>query len=389
MGPGIITAALVFGPGSLTITSKLGAVYGYRLLWVIVIATILMMAFTGMAARIGIATRQSLLGTFRDKWGRWASLFTGVGLFLVTASFQAGNSVGAGIAFAESLNTSPLPWIILITLGGIGLLFSRSFYKVLEKVMIVMVGIMLISFLLTLIVSRPDLPAVAAGLLPAVPEGSLLLVVALVASSFSIAGAFYQAYLVQEKGWKIPEAGEAVKESFTGILLLGTISGMILLSAGSVLHPQGIRVNAAADMGHALRPLYGNWATGLFMLGLFGASFSSLIGNATIGGTLLADALSLGSDLGSKAVKGFISLIMVTGAVIAILFGRLPLELIVFAQGVTIFVVPFIGLGIFIIANDKKIMGSLINGPIANLLGITGLLVLFALAAGNLYTLIV
>ena len=149
------------------------------------------------------------------------------------------------------------------------------------------------------------------------------------------------------------------------------------------MHPQGIEVNSATDMGKALEPVYGSWATNLFMLGLFGASFSSLVGNATIGGTLFADALSMGRDLSSRPVRWSIMMIIIIGAAVAIIFGRLPLELIVFAQGVTIFVVPFIGLGIFILANDRKVMGKLKNNTTSNILGVIGLLVLFALAIGN------
>ncbi|SMO62351.1 Nramp family divalent metal transporter [Fodinibius sediminis] len=383
LGPGIITAALVFGPGSLTITSKLGAIYEFELLWVIVISTILMMAFTSMGARIGIATDRSMLQGFKNRWGKWASLFTGIGIFLVTVSFQAGNSVAAGVAFAEMLNTSTSPWIIFVVVCGIILLFFKSFYKILEKVMIAMVGVMLISFLLTLVITQPDLGKVGAGIIPSIPAGSLLLVVALVASSFSIVGAFYQSYLVQEKGWRKGEVKKVVKESFSGIFILGCISAMILVSSGAILFPQGIEVASASDMGLALTPLYGEWATALFMAGLFGASFSSLIGNATIGGTLLADALSMGRDLSSKPVRICISLIMVAGATIAIIFGELPLELIVFAQGVTIFVVPFIGVGIFVLANDESLMGTLVNKKIDNVMGIIGLIVLFGLAIGN------
>ncbi len=383
LGPGIITAALVFGPGSLTITSKLGASYQYQLVWVIVISTILMMAFTSMGARIGIASNHSLLDAFRTRWGNWAAWGTGIGIFLVTASFQAGNSVGAGLAFSETFGTPATPWILLIVGIGISLLFFKSFYKILEKVMMLMVGIMLISFLFTLIIARPDMAMVLRGLIPEVPDGSLLLIVALVASSFSIAGAFYQSYLVQEKGWKKDQVKRVVRESFTGILVLGSISAMILISAGAVLYPQGIVVNSATDMGRALEPIYGTWATSLFMLGLFGASFSSLIGNATIGGTLFSDALSMGRDLSSRPVRIFISMIMIIGAAVAIIFGKLPLELIIFAQGVTIFVVPFIGLGIFLLANDRKVMGSLVNKRGNNILGIIGLLVLFGLAIGN------
>ena len=383
LGPGIITAALVFGPGSLTLTSKLGAQYQYQMLWVIVLSTILMLCFTSMGARIGLATDESLLDTFRKKWGNWTAWGTGIGIFLVTASFQAGNSVGAGIAFAETFGTSAPPWIVAVVAMGISLLFFKSFYKVLEKVMIIMVGIMLISFLITLIVTKPDLLLVLKGLKPVIPEGSLIMMIALVASSFSIAGAFYQSYLVQEKGWKKTQVGQVVRESFVGILVLGSISGMILISSGAVLFPQGIEVNSATDMGKALEPVYGSWATYLFMLGLFGASFSSLVGNATIGGTLFADALSLGRDLSSRPVRLSISMIMIIGAAVAIIFGGLPLQLIIFAQAVTIFIVPFIGLGIFLLANDRAVMGNLVNKSGTNVLGIIGLIVLFGLAIGN------
>ena len=62
-----------------------------------------------------------------------------------------------------------------------------------------------------------------------------------------------------------------------------------------------------------------------------------------------------------------------------------PLELIVFAQGLTIFIVPFIGVAMFVVANDKKIMGNLVNGITAKIFGITGLIVLVVLAIGNFY----
>src|SRR5690606_20550070 len=106
-------------------------------------------------------------------------------------------------------------------------------------------GIMLLSFIITLLVTKPGIGLVVQGLIPSIPPGSLVMVIALVASSFSIAGAFYQSYLVQEKGWKKNQVGQAVTESFIGILILGTISAMILVSAGAVLFPQGIQVNTA------------------------------------------------------------------------------------------------------------------------------------------------
>ncbi len=384
LGPAIITAALVFGPGSLTITSKLGAIYGYSLLWVVVLATILMIAFTRMGARIGIATDRSLLKTMQEKWGKAVPLFLGIGFLLLTSSFQAGNSIGAGVALSEFFHSgSSLPWIIMITLLGISLLFFKSFYKILEKVMLLMVGLMLVSFLFTVIISGPAVADLLKGLIPSLPPGSLILVVALTASSFSIGGAFYQSYLVQARGWRREERSKVLRESFSGIMVLGFISAMILISSAAILRPLNIQVTSASDMGKALEPLFGRFASSVFMVGLFGASFSSLIGNATIGGSIFAEAVFSTSDLNNKKVKFMIMLVMIFGALISVIFGKSPLELIVFAQGLTIFIVPFIGVALFVIANNSKIMGDLVNRTGSKIFGIIGLIVLFCLAVGN------
>ncbi len=321
LGPGFITAALVFGPGSLTVISKLGAGFGNAFLWVIAIAAFFMIVFVGMSIRIGLATEVSLLTTIRQRWGKGVSAFIGISIFLVVVSFQAGNTVGAGLAFSELSGTSITPWILFVTGLSIFLLYFKSFYKILEKLMLLLVSVMFVSFLGTLLIIRPDFTEIMMGFVPSLPAGSLLLAIALVASSFSIVGAFYQSYLVQEKGWKEDQSKQAKAEGISGIVMLGVIGSMILICAGSVLNPLNVEINSAADMGLAIEPLFGGLAKVLFMIGLFGASFSSLIGNATIGGTLLSDALGYGSRLSNTVTRLFIMLVMVAGATIAVWFG--------------------------------------------------------------------
>lgn len=390
LGPGIITAALVFGPSKITITSKLGAVYGYSLLWIVAVAILFMAVFTDMGERIGLADGRSLLTIIREKWSRVASVIIGLGIFLVATSFQAGNSVGVGIAVAEASGTSTVVWVVVFNALGMLLLFFRKFYGVLEKLMILLVGIMLFSFLTTLFFAQPNLAQVAGGFIPSVPLGSEGLVIAFMASCFSIVGAFYQAYLVQERKRKgaIKVGSDSRKDgnkSLTGILILGIMSSVVLICAATVLNPQGISVTSASDMAKALEPLFGVYAADMFLIGLFGASFSSLVGNATLGGTLLSDALGYGSQLNSPKTRLLIGLVMLCGSVIAILFGKLPLELIVFAQSITIFLVPFIGIAMFSVANKKDVMGSFVNKGFSKAIGGLGLLVLFFLAVYNVY----
>jgi Mn2+/Fe2+ NRAMP family transporter len=387
LGPGIITAALVFGPSKMTITSKLGAEYGYATLWIVVVAIFFMLIFTNMGARIGLSSSDSLLSQIKIKWGNKAGIIIGFGVFLVTTSFQAGNSIGVGIAIAEASGTKPWIWVLVFNLLGIALLFFRSFYKTLERLMIALVGLMLVSFLTTLFLSKPSLNGIAEGFIPSFPKGSTGLLIAFMASCFSIVGAFYQAYLMQESRKSITEPQK--NKSATGIYILGIMSAVVIICAAAVLQPQGIKVNSASEMSRALEPLFGTYAADLFLAGLFGASFSSLVGNATVGGSLLGDSLGYGSKLSSKTVRLLIALVMICGASISLIFGKLPLELIIFAQSVTIFLVPIIGIAMFSIANDKEMMGKYVNSSFAKIGGALGLIILSTLAVWNFYELFI
>ncbi|RXF70565.1 Nramp family divalent metal transporter [Arcticibacter tournemirensis] len=390
LGPGIITAALIFGPSKMTITSKMGADFGFDLIWIIVIAIFFMSVYTNMSTRIGMATDDTLLTLIRKKYGRGVSILIGIGIFLVATCFQSGNATGIAVSISEPTHTSPEIWIILFNIVGISLLFFRSFYLIFEKLMLALIIIMLFAFLTTVIMMPPPLAALSKGFIPGLPEGSIGLIIAFTASCFSIVGAFYQSYLVQTR--KKLSQNHTIKETVTGsqvgIILLGIMSAAVLICAANTLHPQHIKVNSASEMGKALEPLLGSSARALFLTGLFSASFSSLIGNAVLGGSLLGDTFRYGNNLNHKMVKLFISLVMIFGTVIAIVFGKLPLQLIVFAQSITIFLVPFIGITMFMIANDKEIMKEHVNKLSTRIWGITGLLILIGLAISNLLTLL-
>lgn len=391
LGPGIITAALVFGPSKMTITSKMGTDYGFALLWIVVIAIFFMMVFTNMGTRIGMAKDESLLALIQQKFGKSVSVIIGLGIFLVATSFQSGNATGVSISISEATGTNPKVWIIVFNVIGILLLFFKSFYIILEKLMLALIILMLFAFLSTAIMIQTPVADFAQGFIPSIPPGSLGLIIAFTASCFSIVGAFYQSYLVQarRKASGVPlDTNRQLTGSRVGILILGIMSAAVMVCAANALHPQGIKLTSAAEMGKALEPLLGSYASHLFFVGLFGASFSSLIGNAVLGGSLLGDTFGYGNNLNHRMVKLFISLVMIFGSIIALIFGKLPLELIVFAQSITIFLVPFIGIIMLLIANDKEIMGDFKNKTVTNIWAVLGLMVLVILAYHSAQSLI-
>ncbi len=380
--PGLITAALIFGPSKMTITSKLGAQFGYSLLWMVVAAVFLMCFFAGMANRIGMALDKSILTVVAEKMGRKVSVVLGVAIFMVCASFQSGNSTGVGISLGELTKTSPATWIIVVNALSLLLLFTRNIYKMLEWVMIVLIALMLLSFIVTFIIIRPDTRLLVSGLQPQIPPGSLGLVIAFGASFISIVGAFYQAYLVREKRKRT--GGPAVRyDHISGIIILGVMSAIVMICGAVVLNPAGIKVTKATDMSIALEPAFGQFASFIFLVGLFGAAFSSLVGNASAGGTLLSDAIGSDASVGAKSSRWFTAGIIVIGAIVSIVFGAAPLQLIVAAQSVTIFIVPIIGFTLFFISNDKSLMGSYVNTPWQKLVIGIGLLLIVTMAIFN------
>ncbi|MGO1286409.1 MAG: Nramp family divalent metal transporter [Brachybacterium sp.] len=387
-GPAFVTAALVFGPGSITTASSLGASFAYDLVWVPVLATVLMLCFVNLSVRIGLTTDRSPVATVAKTFGKLVGVIIGLGAFLVAASFQAGNSVGTGAAGQVLLGGDPRPYATAFTLLAIGFLWLPRFYRNLEKTMIGIIIAMLIIYVVTAVITRPDLLEVLRGLIPSIPTGANALVVSAVATTFSVVGAFYQIQLVREKGWSAEQFPDARRDAALGTLVLGALSLVIMVAAAAVLHPIGATVSSPADMAVILAPTLGRWATVLFALGLWAAAFSSLLGNSAIGGSMLAGALGIdGRGLDSAAVKICITAVIVMGGVVAIVFGGIPVQLILTAQAITIFVVPLIGVALVVLARSRD-RGTLRISMPQLLLASLGILVLLALALQYAVTLL-
>ena len=173
IGPALITACVVFGPGSLLISSNIGANYGYELVWLLVLTGLLMGTFLTMGARIGVMGGATPCTLINDRLGRPAAALIGVILCLVCASFQFSNNVAVAIVAEQFVPKNVAPWLV-VGFNGLIILFlftARQIYKTLERVMKVMVGLILACFLFNLIVARPDLIEVLKGFIPHLPEG--------------------------------------------------------------------------------------------------------------------------------------------------------------------------------------------------------------------------
>ncbi|MGJ8716215.1 MAG: Nramp family divalent metal transporter [Maribacter stanieri] len=381
LGPGFIIAAVVLGPGSITVSSKIGATHGYSLLWVIALGAISMSVYTTMSVRYGVLHEKSLLTTIAEKYGKWLSVAIGVCSFLAALSFQFGNNLGVGMGMKTLTGINETIWPLIFTpLAIVLVFFTKNLYKALEQIMMFMVVILILAFIINLIFIKPDLEAAAMGFIPRAVSGrDFNEIAALVGTTFVLHNAFFQAYLVQGKGWKLADMHKSIRDTKIGVFLLALISTLVVVTAAATLKPKGISVNSAADMAIQLEMLLGSFAKYIFGFGFMAAAFSSLVVNSVTGGGLLADSMGLGSSMNEKMPKVFTAIILLAGMVIAVFFRGNVIYALIMAQASSILGVPLIAIGLFLVLNSKSIMGKYKNSILQNIMAVIGFILISAL----------
>jgi manganese transport protein len=388
LGPGVITAATVLGPGSITVSSKSGALMEYNVLWTVVIAAIFMTTFTRMSARIGCLSDDSLLNIIRTKYHQIIAILVGLSVFLIAGGFQTGNNIGVGLAMDAMFGGGIKLWAPIFTIIALVFIWtSRNFYKVLEKVMMTLVLIMIVAFIANVFMAGPNIGKIATGLVPVQPK-IWGLVIAISATTFSIAAAAYQSYLVQGKGWNREFLKKAQRDATIGIIILCGLAALIMITSAAVLAPQGIAVQSAVDMAIQLEPLLGSLAKWLFLLGLLAASFSSFVSNAVLGGMFLSDGLGLGKTLNDVSVKVLTTLLLLFSTTLAVTMKRNPIEVLVIAQATTILGGPLVAIILLLLGNNKDVMGENTNKTVTNIIAVLAIVWILYLSYNQLMSFI-
>lgn len=381
LGPGLITAAVVLGPGSILASSRAGAEQGYALVWMLAVACLFMVTFTAMGARLGCALEVTPLQYLAARFGRPFAAITGISAFLVASGFQFGNNIGVSVAMSGLIPGPAWLWPIFFTGLSIAfLVFAKELYRFLERFMLVLVMAMMTAFVANLFWTGISFPSLAKGLVPSALEGGRLPIAgAMLGTTFSAVAAFYQAYLVRAKGWKREDIKMAIGDARIGIALLGTMGLVIMIGAAQALHGEAANLESIAALASQLSAVLGPLAVVVFSLGLAAASFSSFIANALIGGSLLADGLGKDSALNGRPARTCAIGAMLIGCVVAVGvlgFGKGAVTSLLIAQSATLIAAPLCAILLYALTCSKEVMGDLRNGWPSMILGAAGLAVI-------------
>ncbi|MCP9199796.1 Nramp family divalent metal transporter [Gramella sp. GC03-9] len=377
LGPGLLVSAAFIGPGTVTVCSLAGVTFGYSLLWALLISVIACIILQEMSARLGLVSGKGLSDCIRDEVKN--PIFRIITLILIfsavvlgNAAYEAGNISGAVLGMeavfsSVTFNIAGLQinmWSLLI--GGIAflLLFLGS-YKKLEKVFIVLVLLMSISFLVTAILTRPDLTEVFKGFIPGSFDAGLLTIIALVGTTVVPYNLFLHASLVSEKWSGDKYLGAVRKELVFSLFLGGTVSMAIVICAAA---SNISNIESAADLAVGLEPLFGSSATIFLAIGLLAAGITSSITAPLAAAYVVKGCLGWKGGMQSKRFRLVWMLIIILGVIFSSL-GIKPVEIIQFAQIANGLMLPIIAIFLFWIVNQASVMGKHKNNLMQNLVG--------------------
>lgn len=386
IGPGVLVAAAFIGPGTVTACTLAGVGFGFSLLWAMLLSIVATIVLQEMSARLGIITQRGLADVIkrelRTPWIR----NTVIGIILAAivignAAYEAGN-IGGGTLGLEAIFGNKYSDYYSLVIGGLAfVLLYMGNYKVLERVFVLLVLIMSLSFVLTAILTKPNLLEIVKGLFfPKVPSESILTIIALVGTTVVPYNLFLHASLVSEK-WKSKKDLKAAKrDTIVSIALGGMVSICIIITAAAINNTEVLNV---MDMAKGLEPLYGTSARYFMGIGLFAAGVTSAI-TAPLAAAYVANSC-FGWNTDFRNIKFRLVWMLILGlGVFFLSFNIKPIEIIKFAQVANGILLPVIAIFLLWVVNKASVMGVYKNTKFQNAIGFTIILLSVLLGAKSI-----
>lgn len=286
-GPGTFVAAAFIGPGTITICSIAGVRFGTDLLWALVLSIVATIILQNMSARIGLVTQMDLGTAMREIVSQpllkaLLMVLVVVAIVFGNAAYEAGNISGAVMGFSViyadtqlSFGDFTLDYLPLVIGASCYFILNLNSYKKIEKLLIVLVVLMSLSFLATALITKPDLLSLVKGItLLKMPTDSLTTVLAIVGTTIVPYNLFLHSSVVQETWKGVSGLKFAKLDSAIAIGLGGLVSIAVVVAASKIPKEE---LRSILDMAETLEPLYGVYAKYLLGFGFFAAGITSTL----------------------------------------------------------------------------------------------------------------
>ncbi|NRD79251.1 Nramp family divalent metal transporter [Bacillus sp. BRMEA1] len=372
LGPAFIASIAYIDPGNFATNIQSGARFGYKMLWVIVLANLMAMLLQNMSAKLGIATGKSLPEICRERMPKWLTYIMWIVSEFAAMATDLAEFLGATLAL-NLLAGIPMLFATIITgvVTYLILMLEKYGFRPLEKFIAAFAILVGLCYLVETIISKPDFTMIAYhSVVPWLGNNeSIMLAVGVIGATVMPHAIYLHSSLTQNRIVprndleKIKIQKFSTKEIFIAMMLAGFVNLAMMYMAASVFHASG--KNDIADLTtayHTLTPLLGSAAASVFLISLLASGISSSV---------------VGTMAGQVIMQGFVGftiplwirrLVTMLPTVIIVAMGVDPTKTLIISQVILSVVLPFPIIALIYFTQKKDVMGVLTNKPITTVL---------------------
>ena len=382
IGPGLLVTVGFIDPGNWASNMAAGSQFGYALLWVVTLSTVMLIVLQHNAAHLGIVTGTCLAeATMRHLPRVPARLILG-SAYLATIATAMAEVLGGAIALQMLLGLPVKIGCVIVAVVSAAMLATSS-YKRVERWIIAFVGIVGLSFLVELALVDVNWPQAAVGwVAPSMPHGSATIIVSVLGAVVMPHNLFLHSEVIQSMHFE--EQGEHVIEErlryelFDTLLSMGigwAINSAMVILAATTFFAQGTVVNDLAVAATTLSPILGAASSRIFAVALLFAGLSSSITAAMAAGTISAGMWDEEYDIHDRHSSIGVAACLL-GAVAVCLVVREPFQGLIWSQALLSLQLPITVFVLIKLTSSRRVMGRYANSrPLTVLLVAIGVVV--------------
>jgi manganese transport protein len=389
LGPGFLVTVGFIDPGNWATNIEGGSKFGYELLWVITLSTLMLVVIQHMAAKLGIATGKSLAVNIRENFRPGVAGLLGVTIVLACVATDVAELLGGAIGF-QLLFGLPLWLGALITVAlEVFLIVSQRYHR-LEAIIMAFLGIIGLCYVVEILIVKPDWATLTpAVVVPRLNRSSIYVAMAILGAVVMPHNIFLHSNIIHSRKWGLTEAEkqgllhyERIDTS-TAMLLGWLVNSAMIIVAAAVFARHHVAVTSIAQAEATLRPLAGPLAGLLFAIALVFAGVGSSVTSSMAEVNVITGFLGKPEDPRTLLYRVSVFVTAIPSFAI-ILMGLDTFKILLFSQVVLSIQLPFTLVPLVLLCRRRKLMGVFRSSPLEFVSATAISLVVIAL---NLYLL--
>ena len=367
IGPGFLVTVGFIDPGNWAANVAAGSAYGYTLLWIVTLSTVMLILLQHNAAHLGIVSGLCLAEASTKFFGKWTGRILLTSSMLACVSTALAEILGAAIGLNMLFRTPLVIGATLSALLVVWMLLSNS-YRKLEKWIISFVSLIGLSFIFELVFVKLQWSEAFQGwIVPSVPSGSIPIIMSVLGAVVMPHNLYLHSEIIQSRQWNL-EGEEVINkqlkfefaDTLTAMIIGWAINSAIILISASVFYSHGIVVTELSQAQATLKPLVGDAAAIIFALALILAGFSSSVTAAMAGGSIFAGMYQEPFDVSDSHSRMGI-LITIAGGLLLVFFISDPFQGLIWSQIALSIQLPWTIFSLIFLTSSPKVMGKYAN----------------------------